>query len=776
MRMKKRVVQILGAFVLVAAVLSGCGKQQSNGEGGSTKNSDSKNYVYSCEILPINQEAPALGQMIKVGDTIYGYGYNWSDDYANATLDFYEIKEDGSMGNTFSFEEPNGTSYSNICADDAGNLFCIKNVYGSSQGEGIAGDSTAEAEGETLEEDYYDDYYLAGLSLNGEETFSVKLNDVPELQELEQQEGYFSVYGMFAAKDSLYVSCMGKYVKFDKEGNCQGFLTSGSNEEEFDGAYMVTLQNGTVVAETYKDDGVYLSQVDLEAGTMQEGSKLPGSSYGYSLYPGIGYDLYLADGNGLYGYNLGQEDKTKLFDFVASDLGCYGLGNLLALSETQFLATYSDSEVDSVIAKFTKVPPEEVKDKQVITLAMAFSDWQVRTEVIKFNKNSDTYRIELQDYSTYATDEDYRAGLTKLNADLASGKVPDILLLDSGMPVESYQNKGLFEDLKPFIEKDEELELDNFMPNIIEAFSSGGKLYSIVPGYSIQTLAVKTADVGNATSWTVEEAQKVLASKPEGTQFLAETTRDQMLNYCINMAGSQFVDQESGKCSFSSDEFINLLEFVKTFPEKYDDQDFDEDYYNNYDSMWRQGKVLAYSAYLGDFGSFNRLKKGTFGEDITLIGFPANGENGSVIMPSIRFAMSSKSANKDAAWQFIRTFLMEDYQKDMGYLPISISQMEKMAQEATQKPYYMDENGNKVEYDDTWYIGDTEITISPMTEQETKDYMAFLQSCNKVYMEDEALLQIVQEEAAPFFAGQKSARDVAGIIQSRAQLYVNETR
>ena len=598
---------------------------------------------------------------------------------------------------------------------------------------------------------------------------------------------------------------------------------------------MVTLQNGTVVAETYKDDGVYLSQVDLEAGTMQEGSKLPGSSYGYSLYPGIGYDLYLADGNGVYGYNLGQEDKTKLFDFVASDLGCYGLGNLLALSETQFLATYSDSEVDSVIAKFTKVPPEEVKDKQVITLAMAFSDWQVRTEVIKFNKNSDTYRIELQDYSAYATDEDYRAGLTKLNADLAkdkqvitlamafsdwqvrtevikfnknsdtyrielqdysayatdedyragltklnadlaSGKVPDILLLDSGMPVESYQNKGLFEDLKPFIEKDEELELDNFMPNIIEAFSSGGKLYSIVPGYSIQTLAVKTADVGNATSWTVEEAQKVLASKPEGTQFLAETTRDQMLNYCINMAGSQFVDQESGKCSFSSDEFINLLEFVKTFPEKYDDQDFDEDYYNNYDSMWRQGKVLAYSAYLGDFGSFNRLKKGTFGEDITLIGFPANGENGSVIMPSIRFAMSSKSANKDAAWQFIRTFLMEDYQKDMGYLPISISQMEKMAQEATQKPYYMDENGNKVEYDDTWYIGDTEITISPMTEQETKDYMAFLQSCNKVYMEDEALLQIVQEEAAPFFAGQKSARDVAGIIQSRAQLYVNETR
>ena len=57
-----------------------------------------------------------------------------------------------------------------------------------------------------------------------------------------------------------------------------------------------------------------------------------------------------------------------------------------------------------------------------------------------------------------------------------------------------------------------------------------------------------------------------------------------------------------------------------------------------------------------------------------------------------------------------------------------------------------------------------------------KDLMDELYSFTQIYRYDDALNQIINEEAAAFFAGQKSAKDVAGIIQSRAQIYVNETR
>jgi hypothetical protein len=41
---------------------------------------------------------------------------------------------------------------------------------------------------------------------------------------------------------------------------------------------------------------------------------------------------------------------------------------------------------------------------------------------------------------------------------------------------------------------------------------------------------------------------------------------------------------------------------------------------------------------------------------------------------------------------------------------------------------------------------------------------------------DNEIDQIISEETGAFFSGQKSAKDVAGIIQNRVSTYVNENR
>ena len=41
---------------------------------------------------------------------------------------------------------------------------------------------------------------------------------------------------------------------------------------------------------------------------------------------------------------------------------------------------------------------------------------------------------------------------------------------------------------------------------------------------------------------------------------------------------------------------------------------------------------------------------------------------------------------------------------------------------------------------------------------------------------DRMVLQIVEEEAAAYFAGQRSAEDASHMIQNRVQLYVGENR
>ena len=194
------------------------------------------------------------------------------------------------------------------------------------------------------------------------------------------------------------------------------------------------------------------------------------------------------------------------------------------------------------------------------------------------------------------------------------------------------------------------------------------------------------------------------------------------------------------------------------------------------ESSYRDGKTLLAISYIGQFSDFNMMEKGTFGEDITLIGFPAENKKGSALEASLSFAMSSKSQNKEGAWEFLRYFLSYEYQKDAYGFPTNLKRYEELKQEAMQKPYYYDENENKVEYDMTYYIGETEIIIPPMTEEEIQEFEDFLFSLDQQTVYNEDLLNIIKEEAAAYFAGQKSAEEVSKIIQSRVNIYVNENR
>ena len=53
---------------------------------------------------------------------------------------------------------------------------------------------------------------------------------------------------------------------------------------------------------------------------------------------------------------------------------------------------------------------------------------------------------------------------------------------------------------------------------------------------------------------------------------------------------------------------------------------------------------------------------------------------------------------------------------------------------------------------------------------------AFLESLTQCYQYDEPMMKIILEEASAFFSGQKSAEEIANLIQSRVSIYVAEGR
>ena len=218
-----------------------------------------------------------------------------------------------------------------------------------------------------------------------------------------------------------------------------------------------------------------------------------------------------------------------------------------------------------------------------------------------------------------------------------------------------------------------------------------------------------------------------------------------------------------------------------SLPEEYSEDYWGEDYWNNYESQFREDRTLLDQTSISSIRDLNGVINGSFGENISFVGFPTDSDMGSVLYAgNTMYALSAKSKNLDGAWEFLRYYLTQEYQdtvQDQEYnLPVLRSSFETCVKAAMEKPYYLDENGNKVEYDETYYINGEEIVLPQLTQEQVDQIVGFVESVNKRAYYNEAISNIISEEAGAYFSGQKSAKDVAGIIQSRVQVYVNENR
>ena len=347
------------------------------------------------------------------------------------------------------------------------------------------------------------------------------------------------------------------------------------------------------------------------------------------------------------------------------------------------------------------------------------------------------------------------------------------------MPINSYISKGLFLDFNELIEKDPTFRKEDYLPNIFEALTSEYGMFQMAPSFSVSTFAAKTKDVGKKQGWTMKEAMDLLQSKPEGTKLYSDLTSAHFLYY-VNWIGMEdYVNWETGECKFDTEAFISLLEYAGTLPREIDYAAAmdNESYWEEMEAQYRNGKTLSALSQLSGFRDYQQMQQGTFGDEITLIGFPTNEGLGAALNFTNKMAISALSKNHDAAWTFVKEFFTDEYQENMEYeFPVKISSLEKKEETAWQRPYYLDENGNKTEYDDYFYLNGMEVKMTPLTKEDTALVKEYISKVTNVASVDENIYNIIMEEAESFLSGQKTAKDVADIIQSRVRIYVNENR
>lgn len=546
----------------------------------------------------------------------------------------------------------------------------------------------------------------------------------------------------------------------------------------------VKLKDGSVGISVYGDNGgMVLRMIDFNAKAWGKDVTMPRNAWNTSS-GGDKYDFCYTDGSSLFGYIIATETSEKILNWLNCDIDSNNIQHSTILPDGNVFAISSDWSNEQgpkyEIITLKKTPRSEVKEKTILTMATMWLDYDLRKQLLTFNKANPDYRIEIMDYSEYNTQEDWTAGLTKLNTEIISGKVPDLINV-SNLPYNQYAAKGLLEDLYTFIDKDPDIAKEDFVQSIIKASEIDGKLFTIFPSFSVVSVVGAPSVVGEEMGWTMDEMQAIIAEHPKADlpfgQYMA---RENILEMLCVLNLENYMNWQTGECNFNSDDFKKVLSFASTFPSQEDMNKGGEmgEQYLDPATLISEGRQLfdMYSA--SDFQNYQYFKA-VYGGAISFKGFPTEKKNGNIAMFNSGIAMTTSCKDKDGAWQFMRTLLLEDNQDNLDWnYPIIQKSFDKKLAKAMEQEYTTDENGNKVPVSQ----GSMSMGNGPMvefyaiTQEEADQIRALIDSVENTAVYDESVLNIIKEEAELFFAGQKTVDQTADVIQSRMNIYINEQR
>lgn len=422
-------------------------------------------------------------------------------------------------------------------------------------------------------------------------------------------------------------------------------------------------------------------------------------------------------------------DEAELFDWSEPGIVSPGYTNLYELGDGSWLLFYR-GQTSLELLEEKLLPP-----KTTLTLLTDLPRAELYTIVNDFNRTSEEYRVEVIQFG-----ED---GLTAelLRTQLIAGEGPDIFAFyDRSSLADLGANS--FEDLLVYLDADAEYGRDTLAPELLGAMCAQDKLDWLPYSFGISTFTAPSAYLSEP-GFSFDEAKQA-AAKAGLPLFPGWMTRDILWGWMSDFAVGQYMDLETGTCSFDSEDYISLLEECAAAA-----AEFGSDSAALYNSLL-QFELLQ-----------NLIRVSTisdnYGGAYAFVGVPNETTNGSMFSPDLCFAISSTSGNKDAAWQLVRSCLSDEHQQmNLTSFPASASVLDAMIDDAV-------ENGvHYYEY---------EYELDEADAAKLRGLISETQTAQDAYP---AVLNIMAEDAAQFFAGQITAEQAAAYTQNRVSTWLAE--
>ena len=457
---------------------------------------------------------------------------------------------------------------------------------------------------------------------------------------------------------------------------------------------------------------------------------------------------------------------------------------LLTIPLILSLVSCNDSPSDTVI---NTTKEENISDDDIIitmaTNGTEFYDTNGENMIDKFNKMNNGYKIITKSYRTEGIDEDGRISYSfddnALCLDIMKGEVVDIVYdcFEDAGKFHALAEKGAFSDLNGFLENDPQVNRNTLNDHILELCEINNELPFLPLGYGINTLAGYSKYVGEKENWTFNDMIDLWEKMPGNSLIggvTAPNTKDYVYLNILSMNMSSFIDFDNCKAYYDSKEFLDILKFCNSF-------DYGEGFYKGGEQT--DAPLFVWSLHIPGFDDFhNELR--SYEEPITFVGYPSDNANGTQIELAgdiMAISALSSSEKQQGAWEFLKMFAEEDYQKNMAIpqyrdanigtfggqlcFPINNVVFEELGKERYDKE--MDSNVVSMQ--------GKEVDVGYLTKDEYDRLVNLINNTKHIHIHMEYdIIDIINDEIWAMFANEKTPEEVAGNIQERVETMVSE--
>lgn len=487
---------------------------------------------------------------------------------------------------------------------------------------------------------------------------------------------------------------------------------------------------------------------NMEAGTIGEIYWLQDITY--CIAKGQAKDILIVDARGICDYGFSDGSKAYYIEWNGTSYHPAGGAEDIKFVSDNQIELYT---AENMVVKLSKINPEE-SGKTILTYKTTGVSSEIKELIVRFNKENPNYYILIEECPA---SQDYDTFREKIEIEIAAGHGPDIIDDLSVRNPYTLIEKGVIEELTPYIEESG-VERGAYFSMVFQGFGVGKGVYGIGIGAGIYSWCTDSSLFSSEEDFSLENMLNVLEVLEDDKIFMNGRDAESLVYYwlCTSEDLYGMVDWERGQCDFSGDIFRRILELAMR--------------YGDSDGKGTAG-YIANSVNMANYSFFASYDASIKSSGRALTGIP--GERGGMHEITMHtLAVNATSENKNGVWEFLCFLLQEEIQAELGRdfmhmrFPVNRQAFYTVGGELCGQHIGVTMRALD---DPEW-----EIAAEEFTEEQLEDLNALFDKAVFFPWRTQEILSIIEEETVLYFDGSKGLEETIAVIQNRVQLYLDE--